>query len=241
MRIQLRWDDPTTGQRQQPFLETPIALGREFTMMPGMVDGQRVSRAVIGHPQVAEYHALITEQDGQLLITDQSGIGVQLKSGSVTVGRLADQSSFQLGPVTLHVTLPDGAASPETASLAASENPLATGAAPLSAGTDPTAEKGCDRKIGFLFQRRCGRTDPTGCSYCQGGLAGPDHDPFQVEHGYYPSYGYYGRGYWGHTYYSDRDLYSYNPYTRSIDFNESDVSSFEEEGDMDFENRLDAS
>lgn len=236
MRIQLRWTDPTTGQNQQPFLETPIALGREFTLMPGVVDGQRVSRAVIAHPQVAEYHALITEQAGQLIITDQSGIGVKLPNGAVTVGRLADQTTFQLGSVTLQVSLPEGSTSttPEGAT-------LASGIDLPAAGTASIGETGCDRKIGFLFQRRCGRTDPTGCTYCQGGLLPSPQDPFQVDHGYYPGYSYYGRGYWGHDYYSQRDCYAYNPDTRSIDFNESDVASFEEEGNMDFENQLDAS
>lgn len=235
VQIQLRWEDPVTGQRQQPWMETPIALGREFTQMPGIVDGQRVSRAVIPHPQIAEYHALITEQEGQLIITDQSGSGVQLQNGSVTVGRLLDQTVFHLGVVTLHVSLPEGnpLSTPDAASPDLGVTP------PI--GVESLGERGCDRKIGFLFQRRCGRTDPTGCSYCQGGMLTSTQDPFSVEHGYYPGYSQYGRGYWGHDYYSYRDSYTYNPYTRSIDFNESDVSSFEEEGDTDFENQLDAS
>lgn len=236
MRIQLRWTDPSTGQNQQPFLETPIALGREFTVMPGVVDGQRVSRAVIAHPQVAEYHALITEQAGELIITDQSGAGVQFPNGAVTVGRLNNQTTFQLGPVILQVSLSNGNTSTTSEGVA-----LASGVDLPAAGTASVGEMGCDRKIGFLFQRRCGRTDPTGCTYCQGGLLPSSQDPFQVDHGYYPGYGYYGRGSWGHNYYNQRDYYAYHPDTRSIDFNESDVASFEEEGDMDFENQLDAS
>ena len=142
----------------------------------------------------------------------------------------------------LYISLPEEpVSSVEPHLLAVDETPLVAGAAPLGAGIDPIEERGCDRKIGFLFQRRCGRTDPTGCSYCQWGLASPDANPFRIEHGYYQGYGDYGSGSWGHDYYSRRDFYTYDPYTRSIDFNESDVASFEEEGDIDFENRLDAS
>jgi len=230
VQIQLCWTDPVTNQTQKPFLETPIALGREFTLMPGIVDGQRVSRAVIAHPQIADYHALITEQNGQLLITDQSGSGIGLNNARVTVGHLTDGSRFQIGPVTLLVDFPASAAAP-----------LAPALAPVAAGLDPAVETGCDRKIGFLFQRRCGRTDPTNCPYCQGGQLAHNHDPFRYDHDYYPGYGHYGNGSWGHQYYQQRDSYAYNPYTRSIDFNDSDAASFEEEGDMDYENRLDAS
>jgi len=255
VRIQLYWTHPTTGQAQQPALETPIALGREFTLMPSIVDGERVSRIVIDHPQVAEYHALITDQEGQLLMTDQSGVGVKLNGKPVTVGRLLHSTQIQVGPVLLRVALPRGAASPppkpippppppslpEAASLAAGLASPGAGMVPQASQPNAIGPQGCDRKVGFLFQRRCGRTDPTHCPYCRGGQLEPDYDPFLREHSYYPDYGDYSNGNWGYSYYRRRHSFGYNPHTRGIDFNESDVASFEEEGDMDFENRLDAS
>lgn len=234
LHIQLSWQDPASGRSQQPVLAPPVALGREFALMPGMVDGQRVSRAVIAHPRVAEYHALITEQDGQLQITDQSGGGIQLNGAKVTVGRLQSGDRLQLGPITLQVRF--------TATAATQDAGAAAGVEGGSPGIgDMGLEPGCDRQVGFLFKRRCGRTDPTGCPYCRGGQVNPDYDPFGTDHTYYSGYGYYGQHHWGHGYYADRHHYTYDSHTRQLDFNDSDAASFEEEADRDYENRLDAS
>ena len=99
----------------------------------------------------------------------------------------------------------------------------------------------CNRKVGFLFKRRCERTTTSGCPDCRNGQIDPDQDPYADDYAYYPNYGYYGYGAWGNSYYRDRDYYSYNASTRNVDFNESDAASFEREGDQDYEMDLDAS
>jgi len=38
-RIQLSWDDPATGDRREPMLAVPIALGRDFNGMPAQLGG----------------------------------------------------------------------------------------------------------------------------------------------------------------------------------------------------------
>ena len=99
----------------------------------------------------------------------------------------------------------------------------------------------CTRKVGFLFKRRCGRTTTQGCPDCKNGQVDPNRDLYREDYSYYPGYGRYGRGHWGHDYYHHRDRYHYDPHSRHVDFNESDAASFAEEGDRDYEMDLDAS
>ena len=98
----------------------------------------------------------------------------------------------------------------------------------------------CTRKVGFLFKRKCDRTTTVGCPDCQNGQIDPNQG-YQEDYAYYPGYGRYDRGYWGHDYYCHRHSYYYDPHSRDVDFNESDAASFVEEGDRDYEMDLDAS
>lgn len=218
MTIQLSWIDPATESQRRPSLEAPIALGSDFTQMPGVIGEGRVARMVISGNQVAPYHALITEQDGEWLITDQNSPNGMLINGSrLPSSTLFHGDRIQLGEVQIQVHLANNNSSPV---------PVASSA-------------GCDRRVGFLVKRRCGRTDSTGCPDCNGGQA--DYDPYFYDHGYYSGFGNYHSGYWGHHYYSDRDDYSYNPITRSVDFTEADSNAFEQEGDQDYEQDMGAS
>jgi pSer/pThr/pTyr-binding forkhead associated (FHA) protein len=72
MQISLTWEDPTTGERRAPVLNTPIAIGREFSQLPIEIAGQRVSRIQLDDGQISRFHALIGEENGQLLVTDQN-------------------------------------------------------------------------------------------------------------------------------------------------------------------------
>jgi hypothetical protein len=91
----------------------------------------------------------------------------------------------------------------------------------------------CDRMVGFLFKRRCGRTDKTGCPHC--------NESYENDYAYYSEYGNYGSGNWGHNYYQDRDRYYYDPEIGNVDFTEADSISLENESDADFERNMGAS
>lgn len=225
MRLQLTRTDLATGQSQTSVLETPIALGREFALMPGMVEGNRVSRMVLEDTEVADYHALIDEQAEGLVIIDQSGgRGLRVNGVSAMSSPLQDGDHFQIGSYDLQVQL-----NPETAVA----NDEAAGASAFNSAGE------CDRKVGFLFPRRCGRTTTVGCPYCDSGQV--NNDPYFYERSYYSGYGTYHSGYWGSSYYENRDSYSYNPETRNIDFTDADSASFEREADTDFEQDMGAS
>lgn len=91
----------------------------------------------------------------------------------------------------------------------------------------------CERMVGFLFKRRCGRTDKTGCPHC--------NESYSEDYAYYGEYGNYRSGNWGDNYYEDRDRYSYDPETGNVDFTEADSVSLDRESDADFERNMGAS
>jgi FHA domain len=229
VQLQLQWTDPQTGTQFKPVLEPPIGLGSEFAAMPNLTEaGQRVSRIVLAEAAVDPYHALITEREGELLITDRgSRLGTQVNGVRLPSSTLFDGDRLQIGSFEIQVTLIGAIRRPDTGSDAESANPLG----------------GCDRMIGFLVKRRCGRTDRTGCPNCNGGQssADPNYDPYFYERNYYPGFGFYRLGDWGHPYYSDRNSYSYNSETRSVDFTEADGTSLEQENEGDYEQDMGAS
>lgn len=216
MQIQLRWTNPVTGLHQQPRLETPVALGRDFTAMPGLMEGQRVSRIVLEDDRVDPFHALIREQAGELQIVDQgSRSGIYINGTRQSIARLSPGDRLQIGPFQIEFSQLD------------SIDPDLRRSSPGSASWV------CDRWIGFLVKRRCGRTNPDGCPYCQNGQG--ESDPYFYDYSYYPGYHTYSEGHWGDDYYSDRDRYSYDPGTRSVDFTEADSISFRDETEQDYE------
>ncbi|YAF97339.1 MAG: FHA domain-containing protein [Nodularia sp. CChRGM 3473] len=91
----------------------------------------------------------------------------------------------------------------------------------------------CDRMVGFLFKRRCDRTDQTDCPYC--------NQLYEEDYAFYTGYGNYRPGYWGNNYYDNRDCYFYDSNTGSVNFTEADSVSLEHESDADFESNMGAS
>jgi hypothetical protein len=96
-----------------------------------------------------------------------------------------------------------------------------------------TVSNVCDRMVGFLFKRRCDRTDSTDCPYC--------NEYYEEDYAFYTDYGNYRPGYWGSSYYDARNYYVYDPYTGNVNFTEADTVSFESESDGYFEYDMGAS
>jgi hypothetical protein len=204
LQIQLTWIDPNTEERREPLLETPVAIGRQFQIMPQQYNEQRVSRLVIEDDLVADYHVLIDWQNQELIITDQdTNSGIKINDVQVKTGSLRDGDRITIGACEIVVNF----------------------------AAQTTWE--CDRQVGFLFKRRCGRTDRTGCPHC--------NDSYENDYAYYSEYGYYRSGAWGSDYYDNRDAYSYDPQTGNVEFTEADSVSLENERYDDFESNMGAS
>jgi hypothetical protein len=198
LQIQLSWIDPNTEEeeRREPLLETPVAIGRAFQEMPQQMNGQRVSRVTIADDLIADYHALIDWENQELIITNKNS-----------------SSGIKINGVEVNTgILQDG-------------DRIEIGACEIVVKFTITAWE-CDRMVGFLFKRRCGRTDKTGCPDCD--------QTYEDDYAYYPRYSSYRSG-WGSDYYHDE----YE--TSNVDFTDADSVSLEDDRDADFESNMGAS
>ena len=104
-QIQLSWDDPDTGERREPRLSLPIALGREFARMPTDIQGQRVSRIQLQNEQISRFHALINLEQNQVVIIDQnSANGLSINGIQQTRAVLNNGDSLQIGSYIITFT-----------------------------------------------------------------------------------------------------------------------------------------
>ncbi|MBE9227288.1 FHA domain-containing protein [Phormidium sp. LEGE 05292] len=81
LQIRLSWQDPVTGERREPLLNLPVALGREFAQMPAEIRGLRVSRIVLNTPGISRFHALIDLDASGLIVIDQNTVNGILVNG----------------------------------------------------------------------------------------------------------------------------------------------------------------
>ncbi len=107
MYVQLMWEDPETGELQQPLLEAPIAIGRETDQMPEHLGGQKVTRLELGSKEISRYHALITVANQQIYITDQSSNGTFLNGQPLRPGiqPLSSKDTLRMGPYKMTANL----------------------------------------------------------------------------------------------------------------------------------------
>lgn len=107
LRIQLSWDNPATGERREPTLGIPIALGRDFNAMPAQIQGRPVSRMVLNSLEVSRFHVLIDTDSGALVVIDQNSSNGTFVNGNriATNGRtlLANGDSLQIGPYQISI------------------------------------------------------------------------------------------------------------------------------------------
>jgi pSer/pThr/pTyr-binding forkhead associated (FHA) protein len=110
------WEDPVTGERKEPLLTLPIALGREFERLPSILDGQRVCRIVFNSLDVSRYHALITisqngsyaNEQGVITIIDQgSSNGVLVNGQKQTHSQIESGDTIQVGNYQISIALPN--------------------------------------------------------------------------------------------------------------------------------------
>lgn len=108
LRIQLSWDDPATGEKREPILAVPIALGREFSQMPTQQQGHPVSRMVLNSLEVSRFHVLIDQDSNGLVVVDQnSRNGTFVNSNRVAANSsvsLANGDSLQVGPYEITIS-----------------------------------------------------------------------------------------------------------------------------------------
>ena len=101
------WEDPATGERKEPLLTVPIALGREFERLPDILDGQRVCRIVLSSLDVSRYHASIEIHQDRLTIIDRgSSNGIIINGQKQTQSQIVPGDVIQIGNYQIAIAIP---------------------------------------------------------------------------------------------------------------------------------------
>ncbi len=248
MRIQLDWIDPVTGRLRRPQYDLPVAIGREFSQLPQEIDGQRVARLTLEDPDLLPYHGALQLNvlgEPALVLQPQARAGVNGRPYGGTTAGLQTGDRLQLGALELTITIlrepdslhPSASLSPSTPERAWGATVVpASPPAPRSPAGTPQAPGPvpCDRLVGFLFPRRCGRISRENCPHCRGGEIGDDPYFLASERSIYTHYGDYSASPWG------REGLDSPADPSAYDFTEADAAAFAVTA-TDFEQDLDAS
>jgi pSer/pThr/pTyr-binding forkhead associated (FHA) protein len=101
------WEDPATGERKEPLLTLPIALGREFTRLPETIDGRRVCRIVLNSLEVSRYHASIEVAQERLIVVDRgSSNGIIVNGEKQTQAQVSPGDIIQIGNYQIAIAIP---------------------------------------------------------------------------------------------------------------------------------------
>jgi pSer/pThr/pTyr-binding forkhead associated (FHA) protein len=101
------WEDPATGERKEPLLTVPIALGREFARLPETLGTERVCRIVLNSLDVSRYHASIEVQQDKLIIVDRgSSNGIIVNGSKQPQHEIAPGDIIQLGNYQISISIP---------------------------------------------------------------------------------------------------------------------------------------
>ena len=104
------WEDPATGERKEPLLTVPIALGREFERLPDIIDGQRVCRIVLSSLDVSRYHASIEIHQDRLTIIDRgSSNGIIINGQKQNQSQIVPGDVIQIGNYQIAIAIPSNA------------------------------------------------------------------------------------------------------------------------------------
>ena len=105
--VQLKWEDPDTGEFHSLSFEPPIAIGRESPQMPDQWGNQPVAHLEMPHRQVSRFHALITLVNRQLYVTDKSANGTFLNGRLIQPDAqpLSSNDTLRIGPYKITAAL----------------------------------------------------------------------------------------------------------------------------------------
>ncbi len=105
MQITLSWEEPATGERREPNLNIPVALGREFAHMPSEFGNRRAARVVLNSLEVSRFHTLIDLEQGAVVVFDQNSSNGTFVNGQRQMrSSLSNGDTLQIGPYQITVT-----------------------------------------------------------------------------------------------------------------------------------------
>jgi len=108
MEIRVRIESLST-QVEEQVLQLPVAIGREISQLPEVIDGLPASPLVLsqGNNQISRYHALIKEDNGQVILEDKSSNGTVVNGKKITKQRevISGQVFIEIGNYRIEAEL----------------------------------------------------------------------------------------------------------------------------------------
>ena len=77
MQIKLISENQVTEEQEEQVFTLPVAIGRDITQLPAVVNGETVSPVVLldSSKQISRLHAQISLENNQLYLEDKSANG----------------------------------------------------------------------------------------------------------------------------------------------------------------------
>ncbi|MFO0143198.1 MAG: FHA domain-containing protein, partial [Aphanizomenon sp.] len=99
MQITLISENKLTEEQEKQVFPLPVALGRDITQLPAVINGETVSPVVLldSSKQISRFHAQITLENNELYVEDKSANGTELNGEKLIKKRRALNSGDRLG------------------------------------------------------------------------------------------------------------------------------------------------
>ncbi|MEA5557146.1 FHA domain-containing protein, partial [Nodularia spumigena] len=109
MQIKLISENQVTEEQEEQVFTLPVAIGRDITQLPAVVNGETVSPVVLldSSKQISRLHAQISLENNQLYLEDKSANGTELNGKNVLKERhlLNSGDRLRIGNYTITVLL----------------------------------------------------------------------------------------------------------------------------------------
>jgi pSer/pThr/pTyr-binding forkhead associated (FHA) protein len=119
MQITLISENKLTQEQEKQVFPLPVALGRDITQLPAVINGETVSPVVLldSSKQISRFHAQITLENNELYVEDKSANGTELNGEKLIKKRRALNSGDRLGIGNYTITVVPVRAEDENATI----------------------------------------------------------------------------------------------------------------------------
>ncbi|WP_242034450.1 FHA domain-containing protein [Aphanizomenon flos-aquae] len=119
MQITLISENKLTQEQEKQVFPLPVALGRDITQLPTVINGETVSPVVLldSSKQISRFHAQITLENNELYVEDKSANGTELNGEKLIKKRRALNSGDRLGIGNYTITVVPVRAEDENATI----------------------------------------------------------------------------------------------------------------------------
>ena len=107
MQIKLISENKLTEEQEEQVFTLPVAIGRDITQLPAVLNGETVSPVVLldSNKQISRFHAQITLDNNELYVEDKSANGTQVNGEKLLNQRRTLNSGDRLGIGNYSITV----------------------------------------------------------------------------------------------------------------------------------------